>query len=62
MIALDEHDLLLSNVQFILCFTQIFYQPHAVPRKSCQRCCKQHLIIKVDLTPSFLLLLVAFMY
>ena len=23
-----------------LCSTQVFYQPHAAPSKSCQRCCK----------------------
>ena len=34
-------------IRFLLCSTQAFYQFNAAPRKSCQRCCKQSLIITV---------------
>ena len=51
MTALGEHQLLPPSDQFILVLRQVFYQPHAAPRKSCKRCCKQSLIITASWTP-----------
>ena len=33
------------RIRFFLYSTQVLYQPTAAPRKACQRCCKQSLII-----------------